>query len=152
MAYATAQDMVTRFGEAEMIRLTVPEGQPMDMINMVRLNLAITDASAHMDTYLRRRYLTPVNPVPQELTRACCILARDDLAHGDGRAPTEQMVNDASAVRKWLRELFSGDALLADATPAGEQSFARVRDGGRPVYGERGGLGGWPNPDDFWRV
>jgi phage gp36-like protein len=138
MAYAVAQDMVTRFGQAEMLRLTAPEGQPLDVIDLDAVNAALADASAVIDSYLRRRYATPVTPVPQELTRACCILARFDLAHGDATNPTAQMSVARRETIAWLGELRDGTVLLADATPAGGQSFGQVRDAGCPVFGDPG--------------
>jgi len=158
MAYAQPSDMVTRFGQQEMLRLTVPEGQPLDVIDIDRLNLALGDASALMDSYLRRRYLCPVSPVPQELTRACCILARHDLALGGGRTPTDQMRAGYDATMKWLRALFDGTALLGDATAAGEQGNAMMQDAGCPVFSDGSALpygttpgptvpGYWPPPE-----
>jgi phage gp36-like protein len=154
MAYAAPSDMVTRFGQIEMLRLTSPEGQPLDVIDIDRLNLALGDASAVMDSFLRRRYLTPVSPVPSELVRACCILARFDLAHGDGREPSKQMADADADTRKWLVKLFDGTALLPDATPAGEQSFAQAQvrgsltGGGCPPYSDSGC--GWTGSGESW--
>ncbi len=136
MAYATPQDMVTRFGQTEMLRLTAPDGQPLDVIDQDRLTLALSDASAVIDSFLRRRYATPLANVPQEITRACCVLARFDLAQGESREPTKQMTDARAEVQKWLRDLFAGTALLADATPAGGQSFGQVQDRGQPVFGD----------------
>lgn len=154
MAYAAPVDMVTRFGQVEMLRLTSAEGQPLDVIDPVRLNLALADASSLIDSYLRRRYLTPVSPVPQELARACCIVARFDLAHGDGREPTAQMKSAYDDTLKWLQKLRDGETLLQDATPAGQEAFGQVQDAGCPVFrdGSQPGFGGggWPSADDFW--
>lgn len=150
MAYAAPADMIARFGQAELLRLTVPEGQPLDTIDQTRVTTALADASAEIDSYARRRYLTPVSPAPQELVRACCVLARYELATGNGLAPTEQMVKTRAEVVTWLERLRDGRVFLADATPAGEESFAQAQTRG-PVYGAGVG-GGWPGPGEFWQA
>ena len=151
MAYATPQDMVTRFGQSEMLRLTVQDGLPLDVIDLDALGVALADASSIIDSYARRRYLTPVAPTPQEFARACCILARYDLAHGDGTNPTVQMESARRDVITWLEKLRDGLVLLADATPAGGQSFGQVQDAGCAVFRDASQPGvGWPTPDDFW--
>jgi phage gp36-like protein len=127
MSYAAASDMTTRFGQVEMIRLTTGEGQPMDGIDLLRLQRALDDGSALIDSFLRRRYLTPVVPAPAELVRANCVLARFDLAQGDGREPTEQMRLARKEAMEWLGHLRDGTVLLADATPTGQESFAQVQ-------------------------
>ncbi len=127
MAYAAITDMVARYGEAELIRLTTPEGAEMGSVDATRVATLLDDASALVDSYLRRRYLTPVTPTPQELTRAACILARFDLAQGESREPSAQMTAARKDVIAWLVKLGDGTVLLADATPAGEQSFSQVQ-------------------------
>jgi phage gp36-like protein len=155
MAYATAQDLVSRFGQAEIMRLSVPEGQPQDVIDIDACNVALADSSAVIDSYLRRRYLTPVVPTPQELTRACCILARYDMAHGDATNPTTQIVVSRNETIKWLEALRDGTVLLADGTPAGAQSYGQVQDAGCPVFNDGSSTlsGTGYNPPDsvtFW--
>ena len=89
--------------------------------------------------------------MPQEFIRACCILARYDLAHGDGTNPTAQMESARKDVVTWLEKLRDGMVLLADATPAGQESFGQVQDAGSPVYRDASQPGcGWPTPGDFW--
>ncbi len=154
MPYAAPSDMIARFGSAEMLRLSTSEGQPLDVIDQGRINVALADASALIDSYLRRRYATPIAAVPQEVLRACCILARFDLAHGDGREPSEQMRLARKETIGWLESIRDGQTMLADLTPAGDQSFAQVAVRRGPSYG---GIGtpppdcpdpnaGWPYP------
>ena len=126
MAYAAVQDMVARFGQTEVLRLSAPEGQPLDVIDQDRVNVALADASDLIDSYLRRRYLTPLVTVPQAVLRACCVLARHDLAHGNGLMPTEQMTTARKETVAWLESIRDGKTMLADATPSGDQSFAQV--------------------------
>lgn len=154
MAYAQPSDMIARFGSIEMLRLSAPEGEPLDVIDQDRVNTALGDASALIDSYLRRRYATPLAAVPQEVLRACCILARFDLAHGNGREPSEQMRLARKETITWLESIRAGQTFLADATPSGEESMAQVKVRDGSPYGGIGAVpsdatdpnAGWPYP------
>ncbi|MDF1583892.1 MAG: DUF1320 family protein [Methyloprofundus sp.] len=73
MSYCTAQDMIDRFSEAELILLT--DKQNVGLIDSVVLEQAINDAGAEIDGYLSR-YTLPLSPVPTVLVRSCCDIAR----------------------------------------------------------------------------
>lgn len=126
--YATVDDMKLRFGEVEMIRLSVAGGDVPEAIVPGRIEGAIADASTLIDTYLRVRYATPVSPPPTELVRAACVLARYDLAHGGDREPTEQMRLARKEVLAWLDGLAKGATSLEGAVPLGTGSGARTAD------------------------
>ena len=141
-AYAAPSDLVARFGEAELIRLTTDEGQDFGTFDLVRVTAAIGDASAIIDSYLRRRYLTPLALVPQEILRATCVLARHALAQGGGREPTTQMENGRKDVLAWLEQLRDGTALLDESVVAtSPESYAQmtsrgVANGADPVVSD----------------
>jgi phage gp36-like protein len=138
MAYATVSDLIERFGQTEMVRLTTPADQDLDGIVMTVAEAKIEDASALIDSYVRKRYRTPMDVPPQEIVRACCILARYDLATGEQREPTEQMREQRSETMAWLRDIAAGKALLElDEVAPSDESYAR-ESSRRPVYG-RGG-------------
>lgn len=65
MMYATAQDLVDRFGEREMIELTDPDLQAVQAERAAR---AIDDAQAYVDSFVGRVYSLPltgcVQPTP----------------------------------------------------------------------------------------
>ena len=146
MAYAAVSDMVTRFGQAEMIRLSTPQNQPMDAVITAPVLLALGDASDIIDTYVSKRYQTPMTMVPPSIARACCILARYDLCTGDGRSPSEEVTKARDAVISWLKEIASGKALLPlDEVPAGDNSFAQMSDRGA-VYGPGSSGTSFPAP------
>lgn len=126
--YATVQDMVSRFGESEMIRLSVADGDIPEAVEPARVEQAIADASRLMDTYLRVRYATPVSPVADELTRAACTLARYDLSTGGDREPAEQMRLARKEVIAWLLALSKGEASLEGVAPIASGAGARVSD------------------------
>jgi len=89
--YATVAQMIERFGETEMIRLSEQEDRTAIVVNSAKITTALDDATALADTYLRARYTLPVATPPLDLVRAICILARFDLAQGERTEPTEQM-------------------------------------------------------------
>jgi phage gp36-like protein len=129
MAYATVSDMVSRFGEAEMIRLTTPEGQDAIAIDTVAVTRALTEASMLVDSYARKRYLVPMTIVPPEIARATCMLARYDLSLGENREPSEQTRLARKEVLDWLRDVSTGAVLLDLAeVPAGDDSYAEMQD------------------------
>lgn len=111
--YATVGDMIARFGEVEMIRLSAPEGQLDGLVDEAAVTLALTDASAVIDSYLRSRHAVPLAaPVPAEIARACRILARYELAQGEQKAPTDQMKTARGEVMTWLRDIADGKVEL----------------------------------------
>lgn len=144
MTYATVQDLIGRFGEQEMIRLTTAGGDPMTTVVTAKADKALGDASALVDTYLRRRYELPLSETPHELVLCTCVLARYELAQGDGRTPTDQIVNARKEWVRWLEMIAAHKADLAvmptDAADAGA-SGARIEDR-TPAFtsAENGGL------------
>ena len=129
MAYATAADMIARFGSTELIRLTTPAGAAMEAIDAVAVDRALTEASDRIDSYLRTRYAVPLASVPSAVAGACCRMARFDLARGPNSEPTEQMRRDMDADVKWLEGIAAGRVTLDGIVPASpDQSGARLRD------------------------
>ena len=127
MAYAAIQDLIDRFGEIEMIRATTPDGQDMDGIGAERANAAIDDASAMIDSYVRKRYRTPLEVAPAEIRRTACDLARYYLATGDGRTPSEEVTRRQKDAIAWLRDIATGAVVLdLDEVAAGDESYATV--------------------------
>lgn len=125
MPYATLADLVESFGEPEIIRLTAGDGELDGPVVAPKVDRALADATDLIDSYLRRRYATPlIDPVPPAIRRACCVLARFDLAHGDQREPTEQMRLARKETLDWLKLLADGSVELDGAVPLGGTSGA----------------------------
>ncbi len=155
MAYATVEEMIGRFGEAEMMRLTTPANADLVAVQSAPAKVALEDASAVIDTFLRKRYRAPLDVAPKEIKRACCILARYDLATGEQKQPSETMVAERKETLAWLKQIASGDVVLdLEEVTTGEESFSamQTRD---PVFGRQGcgrGLDDYGPGDsgDFW--
>lgn len=129
MTYASVDDMVSRFGETEVLRFSAGDGPLPETIIPARIEQALADASARIDSYLRRRYTVPLAaPVPDVIVRAACTLARYDLAMGGDREPTEQMRLAQKDVIGWLEKIASGQATLEGAAPIAPSSGARSSD------------------------
>lgn len=109
MNYATQDDLITRFGEDEVLQLAPNEAG--DAIASGRVTAALSDASRHIDSYLRRRRSVPVDPVPDVLVGACCDIARFSLH--DDHAP-EAVKDRYKATVQWLKAIAAGTASLAD--------------------------------------
>lgn len=140
MAYATVQDMIGRFGETEMLRLSSVDGLLPDVVNPVSVEQALADADGIIDSYLRKRYSVPLAPVPQVIARAACILARYDLSVGGDREPADQVKADRRDVVAWLTQLSNGTATLEGVAPIQATSSAQHSDRERMFgrHGERG--------------
>ena len=131
--YATRQDLVDRFGAAELTQLTDRVNRPAAVIDDTIVDRALADASALIDGYLTARYTLPLSPVPSSLTRVCCDLARFFLwgkaAEKDG--PVDRANTAAIA---WLRDVGRGTVQLVASTgaPAPEASGGGISFGGAP--------------------
>ncbi|GAB0119477.1 gp436 family protein [Acidisoma sp. 7E03] len=149
MAYAAVQDLIARYGEAELISLTTPSGQDLTQIDQVRVGLALDNASSEIDSYLRRRYAVPLVTPDKAVIEACCKLARYDLASGPNTTPTDAMRAGRKDAIAWLTAITTGQVTLDGSQPEGQVSFARSSDRRGPLG--PGGFGNsWPHPDDFW--
>ena len=143
--YASVANMIERFGELEMIRLSMPDDRTAETVNGAKIEVALADGGALIDDYLRKRYRVPVASPPASLTRANCILARYDLAQGERTNPSEEMRLARKEVIRWLEDLAKGEVEI-DAPASGEgvgggASGARTSDRGR-AFDDRS-LRGW---------
>lgn len=112
MTYATQQDLIERFGTAELAQLTdAVAGLSIDETTVAR---AISDADAEIDTRLAARYALPLAYVPPVLVRIGADLARYFL--WDARA-SEMVRNRAQEARRLLDAIAGGDVSLGGDVP-----------------------------------
>jgi len=127
MTYCTKQNMIDRFTEDELIRLT---DRPLLLsINDAVLNPAIADAEAEIDSYLSR-YPLPLATVPTVLIRLSCDIARYYLY--DDQA-TEQVTRRYDAAVKFLLAVSKGQINLgtdANGTATASENFAQMQSEG----------------------
>jgi phage gp36-like protein len=113
MTYATQSDLVTRFGEQELIEQT-------DRLTGTNVDAAVVtqvleDASSTIDGYLAGRYVLPLASVPPLLVGLCCDLARYAL-YTDA-APDIVRDRQKDAVSR-LKDIAAGTVKLDLATAA----------------------------------
>lgn len=122
MTYATAGDMDTRFGAAEVAKLGDAD----------RIAEALGDAAAEIDAALAPRYALPLAAGPWPLLRALeCDLARYRLY--DNSAP-DPVSDRAAKARTILAAIGKGDLALLDAAgKAPARTTAARHDGPDPV-------------------
>ena len=107
MGYCIVQDLVDRYGQAEMAAITDrTAGTTLDDAVAQR---AIDDASSEMDSYLASRYRLPLTAAPAVLLVVCADIARHILYKD---RPTEEVRKRAEDARAWLKDLAKGYASL----------------------------------------
>jgi len=117
--YATTADLIAKYGETEIARLSTAQGAATVEVDPARCAAAIADAAATVDSYLRARYAVPLTDAPREVVLATLVLARHELAHGDGREPSVQMIEARKETLRWLERVASGVVRIAGAAAAG---------------------------------
>lgn len=120
MSYCTQQDLVDRFGQAELVQLTDRTNKPATTIDADVVTRAIDDAASLVDGYLKKAYALPLSTVPGILTKISADIARYFL---NGRAaekgsPVDIAYRDAL---NWLANVANGVVILDSAgiAPAG---------------------------------
>ncbi len=138
MAYATVQDLINFAGEAEIARLSTPDGADLAGVRAELVQPKLDVAADLMDSYFRRRYLVPV-PVSPVVRECCCALARYMLASSSGPGPAESVRLAHKVQIGWLENIGTGTVTLDGAAISGPPSGARVQDRW-PMFRDRGGL------------
>ena len=143
--YAQLSDMVDRYGEAEILRLGVIDGDFAETLTdariVERVANGLTVASDQVDSYLRKRHATPLADPPLSVVEATCTLARFWLASNGNTTPSEDVKDSHKRSVNWLTQISRGDATLEGTAPIAQGSEARVSD--RPKIYDTGTGGMW---------
>ncbi|PKL44320.1 MAG: DUF1320 domain-containing protein [Candidatus Riflebacteria bacterium HGW-Riflebacteria-1] len=113
MSYAVVQDMVDRFGAAELIQLTDRSETPTGEYDSELIEQALSDAEAEINAYLASRYALPLAEVPETLVRLTCNIARYQLYGSSLTEEVTKRYNDAIA---FLKNVSRGDAVIGVGT------------------------------------
>lgn len=108
-AYCTPQDLIDRFGLAELSQLAPATPGPVDT---ARVQRACDDAGDMVDGYLRPRHTLPLSAVPRILVKLSAAIARFELHLGGDRQPTDQVKQDRDAAIAFLKDVAAGKADL----------------------------------------
>lgn len=143
MDYATKVDMVSAFGETEMIELTDRADPPADAIDDTVLSAALAAASAEIDGYVGRVEALPLAVVPASLRQLALVIARyrlsTDQPDGRVRLDYEDAVLTLERIAKGLVVL-NLPAAEAETGTAGRRVQGRAQP---PVFGPALGCD-WP--------
>ena len=113
--YATRNDLVARFSEAEIASLEMDDS---GISNTDLSDSALQDASAEVDSYIAVKYTLPLPNTPTILLRAVCDIARYRLYKDRATEEVRKRYEDAVS---WLKLLAKGSTLMRfdpDLTPA----------------------------------
>lgn len=112
MAYATLQDLIDRYGEAELIHLTDRADPPAGAVDETVAAKALADADQTINGYTGGRYRVPLAPVPDLIVRLACDLARHYLARD---LPSEAVVAAHKEALRTLDRIAAGVVVLQAA-------------------------------------
>ena len=125
MIYATVADLVSRFGQTELVQLTDTSNMPPSVIDAARVATKIDDAAAFVDGYVGQAYRLPLagcakpngaggfdRVAPPVLVRLTCDLARYYLFTDVLDEKHEAVRRQQSAVKE-LAAIASGATQLA---------------------------------------
>ncbi|MBT8175031.1 gp436 family protein [Acinetobacter baumannii] len=140
--YATADAMIEKFGESEIIQLTDIEEPYQYVIDYDKLNKALKHANSQVEGYLVGRYKLPLQTIPPFLESIACDMARYHVCTSaiSENDPIRTRYEDAI---KTLKEIAKGTVSLGNA-PAGESEPVKTSSNnvmfqvGRNDFGGRG--------------
>lgn len=121
--YATAADMIARYGQDELVQLTDFGG--VGELDDLVLAEAITEAEAEVDAYIGQRYALPLDNVPAQLERIVCELARYRLYRDGAPDAVRTRYEDA---RRYLEQVATGKLTLGLAADASAPTPATLPD------------------------
>ncbi|MCK7458496.1 gp436 family protein [Idiomarina aminovorans] len=107
MGYAQATDMVTRFGQEELEQLAPSD--TAEEFDQEKVDSALSDASAEMNTYLGSVYALPLTDPNPYLKTICCDITRFRLWDDAVSEEVRKRYEDAVA---WLKKVVKGDVSL----------------------------------------
>lgn len=130
MSYATQQDLVDRFGAAELAQLTDRTNLPPTTIDATIVGRALGDADALIDSYVGKVYALPLPVTPPVLTKIAADIARYDL-HGKAADKDSAVARAYQDAVKWLQAVAGGLAQIdIGGTPAPQPAGGAVRASG----------------------
>lgn len=141
MSYATAEAMLSKFGERELVQLTDNEEPYRNSINHEKLNAALEEANSEIDGYLAR-FSLPLQTIPPFLKNIACNMTRYHACTG-AMSENDPIKIKYTAAIKTLKDIAKGDVGLGgspagDAKPVDTASNNVVFTVGRHDFGGRG--------------
>lgn len=132
MAYATAQQMIDRFGANLLVALTDRGAVATGIVDTAVVTKALTDATEVIDGYLAAKYALPLVTVPGLVADLCQSIAIYKLHITQ---PDEKIARDYQDAQKSLRDIADGRLRIPAAgldpvtvSGSGAQITDRARD------------------------
>lgn len=129
MAYATIQNMIDRFTEAELRQLAPVTPNVAPFHDVARIQQALDDASAELDSYFSIRFAVPIAEQLPLVEMHTCNLAREAL----DRTGRTNVLEAGKRARAWGKDVAAGRASLgsgpdgqADDVPTAESGGVQV--------------------------
>lgn len=106
--YCTKADLLLRFDEDEITRITDVDGN--GLIDEDVLQRAIDDASSEIDSYLIGRYALPLVEPPKDLIRKACDMVRFHLYQSRGliEKQDDQIERNYLRIIRYLEQVAKG--------------------------------------------
>lgn len=120
--YCTYDDLVSRYGEQELIDLTDREG--LGEVRMASIDEAVEDAAAEIDSYLLVRYCLPLPVVPVVLRNFALDMALYKLLNLRRMGDIEDIQTRYKEAIRWLERVRDYKAEIAGAKAKEEQAAA----------------------------
>lgn len=105
--YAQPQDLINRFGKDELVEI-LPSDIP-EQFNTDLVNIALSDASAYIDSYISQRYKLPLVSTPPILNQITCDIAR---FYYYNNSVTDEVQSRMDMRINWLNQLAKGEVSL----------------------------------------
>ena len=117
MSYCTLADLIERISEAELIQLTDDAGA--GVLDDSKVDQALADADAEIDSYAGVRYDTPFTDVPAVIRKTAIDITIYNLFSRRMGAPEAREKRYADAV-KFLKSVANGQVSLGASTAASD--------------------------------
>lgn len=111
MGYATKQDLIDRYGEAELVQITDRTNQPQTTVDDDAVGRALDDATGLMDGYFAKVATLPLSVVPAVATDVCSRIARYRL-WPEGLTKESKVATDYRDAIAWLKDVAAGTVSL----------------------------------------
>lgn len=122
MAYATAQDLIDRYGDYALIVASDRDNDGVSDPGVVATTL--DDATGLINSYLTERYTLPLPTVPGTLKRCCVDIAMYQMSADCGVQTKEQRQRYEDCIA-WLKDVARGLVNLGLETPTPDEAPAR---------------------------
>ena len=119
MGYVTAEAMIAKFGEQEIIDLTSDRGFRTS-INFEKLQMALDAANSEIDGYLVGRYTLPLKVIPAFLVSLGCDMAHFHSSVGETVETNRTKTRYEIAIKNLVN--ISKGLISLGGAPAGESA------------------------------